>query len=56
MQILLRHGRDVERQRERFGWSIELGNAIDDRGNSHLIWGEGLNWDSPGSIWYARGR
>ena len=30
--------------------------AIDDRGNNHLIWGEGLNWDSPGSIWYARGR
>jgi hypothetical protein len=29
---------------------------IDDRGDSQLIWGEGLNWDSPGSIWYARGR
>ena len=29
---------------------------IDDRGDSQLIWGEGLNWDSPGSIWYARGK
>jgi hypothetical protein len=29
--------------------------AIDDRGRSHLIWGEGLNYDSPGAIWYARG-
>ena len=29
---------------------------IDDRGESQLVWGEGLNWDSPGSIWYARGR
>jgi hypothetical protein len=29
---------------------------IDDRGTSHLVWGEGLNWRSPGSIWYARGR
>ena len=42
------------------GFSFPFGDyyemAIDDRGNSHLIWGEGLNWDSPGSIWYARGR
>jgi hypothetical protein len=37
-----------------FGDYYEM--AIDDRGDSHLIWGEGLNWDSPGSIWYARGR
>jgi BNR repeat protein len=42
------------------GFSFPFGDyyevAIDDRGDSHLIWGEGLNWDSPGSIWYARGR
>jgi BNR repeat-like domain len=37
-----------------FGDYYEI--AIDDRGDSQLIWGEGLNWDSPGSIWYARGR
>lgn len=37
-----------------FGDYFEL--AIDDRGTTHTVWGEGLNWDSPGSIWYARGR
>jgi hypothetical protein len=37
-----------------FGDYYEI--AIDDRGDSQLVWGEGLNWDSPGSIWYARGR
>ena len=37
-----------------FGDYFEL--AIDDRGDTHAIWGEGLNYDSPGSIWYARGR
>jgi hypothetical protein len=29
---------------------------IDDRGDSQLVWGEGLNWLTPGSIWYTRGR
>jgi hypothetical protein len=29
---------------------------IDERGDSHLIFGEGLNWLAPGSIWYTRGR
>jgi BNR repeat-like domain len=42
------------------GFSFPFGDYyeldIDDRGDSQLIWGEGLNWDSPGSIWYARGR
>jgi len=41
------------------GFSFPFGDyfemAIDDRGHSHLIWGEGLNYDTPGSIWYARG-
>lgn len=37
-----------------FGDYFEL--DIDDRGTAHVIWGEGLNWDSPGSIWYSRGR
>jgi BNR repeat-like domain len=36
-----------------FGDYFEI--DIDDRNASHLIWGEGLNWDSPGSIWYSRG-
>jgi hypothetical protein len=29
---------------------------IDDRGNTHAIWGEGLNYDTPGSIWYVTGK
>ena len=37
-----------------FGDYFEL--AIDDRGATQAVWGEGLNYDSPGSIWYARGR
>ena len=42
------------------GFSFPFGDYfemdIDDRGDSQLVWGEGLNWDAPGSIWYARGR
>jgi BNR repeat-like domain len=37
-----------------FGDYFEL--DIDDQGTTHAIWGEGLNWDSPGSIWYTRGK
>lgn len=29
---------------------------IDEQGTNHLIWGEGYNYDSPGSIWYAKGK
>lgn len=36
-----------------FGDYFEL--DIDDRGNTHVVWGQGLNYDSPGSIWYATG-
>jgi hypothetical protein len=28
---------------------------IDEQGTNHLIFGEALNYDSPGSIWYAKG-
>ena len=42
------------------GFSFPFGDYfemdIDDRGNTHAVWGEGLNYDSPGSIWYTRGR
>jgi hypothetical protein len=37
-----------------FGDYFEL--DIDDRGNTHAAFGEGLNYDSPGSIWYTTGR
>jgi hypothetical protein len=29
---------------------------IDEQGTSHLIFGEALNYDSPGSIWYVKGK
>jgi hypothetical protein len=29
---------------------------IDEQGTNHLVWGEGYNYDSPGSIWYAKGK
>jgi len=29
---------------------------IDEQGTSHLVWGEGYTYDSPGSIWYAKGK
>jgi len=37
-----------------FGDYFEL--EIDDGGMTHAVWGEGLNYDTPGSIWYTRGR
>lgn len=36
-----------------FGDYLEM--SIDDRGKTHVVWGEGLNYDSPGSIWTACG-
>jgi hypothetical protein len=36
-----------------FGDYFEL--DIDEGGTTHAIFGEGLNYDSPGSIWYTRG-
>ena len=42
------------------GFSFPFGDYfemdIDDKGNTHAVWGEGLNYDSPGSIWYTRGK
>ncbi len=42
------------------GFSFPFGDYyemdIDDRGNTHLIWGEGLNYKGPGSIWYTKGK
>jgi hypothetical protein len=29
---------------------------IDEQGVNHLVWGEGYNYDSPGSIWYVKGK
>ncbi len=42
------------------GFSFPFGDYheldIDDRGRTHAVWGEGLNYNSPGSIWYTNGR
>lgn len=37
-----------------FGDYFEL--AIDEQGTTHAVFGEGLNYDSPGSVWYTRGK
>ncbi|MGO9127498.1 MAG: hypothetical protein ACLP6G_21755 [Terriglobales bacterium] len=42
------------------GYSFPFGDyfemAIDDQGRTQAVWGEGLNFRSPGSIWYSSGR
>jgi hypothetical protein len=42
------------------GFSFPFGDYfemdIDDLGQTHAVWGEGANYDSPGSVWYSRGR
>jgi len=37
-----------------FGDYFEM--VIDAQGVTHAVWGEGFNYDSPGSIWYTRGQ
>jgi hypothetical protein len=37
-----------------FGDYFEI--DIDNRGDTQAVWGEGLTYESPGSIWYTRGR
>jgi BNR repeat-like domain len=37
-----------------FGDYFEM--DIDERGTTHAVWGEGYNYDTPGSIWYSQGR
>jgi hypothetical protein len=36
-----------------FGDYFEL--DVDGRGAAHAVWGEGFSYETPGSIWYARG-
>jgi hypothetical protein len=40
----------------RFPFGDYFGLAIDGEGATHAVWGEGSNYKSPGSIWYAQGR
>lgn len=37
-----------------FGDYFEM--DVDEQGTNHLVWGEGFSYDSPGSIWYAKGK
>jgi hypothetical protein len=39
----------------RFPFGDYFSIAIDNAGATHLVWGEGRNYKSPGSIWYSRG-
>ena len=45
---------------QRSGFSFPFGDYfemdIDSRGQTQAVWGEGLNYDTPGSIWYSSGR
>ncbi len=40
----------------RFPFGDYFGLAIDNHSDTHVVWGEGLNYQSPGSIWYSSGR
>jgi len=40
----------------RFPFGDYFGMAIDNHEDTHVVWGEGLNYQSPGSIWHASGR
>ncbi len=40
----------------RFPFGDYFSMAIDNLAGTHVVWGEGRNFKSPGSIWYARGR
>lgn len=40
----------------RFPFGDYFGLAIDHHNDTHIVWGEGLNYQSPGSIWHASGR
>ncbi len=40
----------------RFPFGDYFGMAIDNHGETHIVWGEGLNYQSPGSIWHSSGR
>jgi hypothetical protein len=37
-----------------FGDYFEM--DLDEQAKTHVVWGEGLNYDTPGSIWYSQGQ
>lgn len=48
--------RYIAKQGFRFPFGDYFGLAIDNHNDTHVVWGEGLNYQSPGSIWHASGR
>jgi len=40
----------------KFPFGDYFGIAIDNHEDTHVVWGEGWNYQSPGSIWYSSGR
>jgi hypothetical protein len=48
--------RYIAKEGFRFPFGDYFGLGIDNHGDTHLVWGEGLNYQSPGSIWHASGR
>jgi hypothetical protein len=40
----------------RFPFGDYFSVAIDNLGTTHVVWGEGRNFKSPGAIWYSHGR
>ena len=40
----------------RFPFGDYFGMTIDNHEDTHVVWGEGLNYQAPGSIWHASGR
>ncbi len=48
--------RYISKEGFRFPFGDYFGMAIDNHGDTHVVWGEGLNYQSPGSIWHASGR
>ena len=48
--------RYISRKGFRFPFGDYFGIAIDNHDETHVVWGEGMNYKSPGSIWHATGK
>jgi hypothetical protein len=46
----------IERQGFKFPFGDYFEMDIDNHGDTQAVWGEGLTYESPGSIWYSNGR
>jgi len=46
----------IDRRGFKFPFGDYFEMDIDNRGDTQIVWGEGLTYESPGSIWYSNGR